>query len=110
MTHPRPACAPSHFADLPLVKTESATYRAGTTTPLPAFDPVSRPAHYASGPIECADAIEVAIAGQPPHIGWCLGNAIKYLWRAGQKDDAAQDLRKAVWYIERAILRLEATR
>lgn len=66
-------------------------------------DPVNHPAHYtahASG-IECIRVAE--------HFNFCIGNAIKYLWRAGQKGDAVQDLRKAVWYIEREISRLQNT-
>jgi hypothetical protein len=72
--------------------------------PAAPYDPVNRPAHYASGDIECADAIAAALKGETdPVVAWCRGNAIKYLWRAGKKDDAAQDLQKAAWYIERAI-------
>jgi hypothetical protein len=36
-------------------------------------------------------------------MGFCLGNAVKYIWRADLKNDAIEDLRKAVWYIEREI-------
>jgi protein tyrosine phosphatase (PTP) superfamily phosphohydrolase (DUF442 family) len=75
----------------------------------PSFDPVSRPQHYATGQIECIDAIAQAIADEPdPFVAYCRGTAIKYLWRAGRKQDAAQDLRKAIWYITRAAERLEA--
>jgi hypothetical protein len=42
---------------------------------------------------------------------FCLGNAIKYIWRAGLKSaDPIEDLKKARWYIEREIARLEAAR
>ncbi|MCU0551933.1 MAG: DUF3310 domain-containing protein [Leptolyngbya sp. Prado105] len=44
---------------------------------------------------ECIDAIEYVNAG------FHTGNAIKYLWRCGQKGDVIQDLEKAVWYLER---------
>jgi protein tyrosine phosphatase (PTP) superfamily phosphohydrolase (DUF442 family) len=75
----------------------------------PSFDPVSRPQHYATGQIECIDAIAQAIADEPdPFIAYCRGTAIKYLWRAGRKENAAQDLRKAIWYITRAAEQLEA--
>jgi len=41
-------------------------------------------------------------------MGFNLGNAIKYIWRAGEKDpDAIKDLKKAKWYIDREIKRLE---
>ena len=38
-------------------------------------------------------------------MNFCLGNAIKYIWRADLKDDAITDLEKAKWYIEREIER-----
>ena len=41
------------------------------------------------------------------HFNFCIGNAIKYLWRAGLKGDAIEDLRKAAWYINNEINRLE---
>lgn len=65
-------------------------------------DPVNHPAHYTSDPsgVECIEITR--------HRNFNIGNAIKYLWRAGLKDSAAvaEDLRKAVWYIEDEIKRL----
>lgn len=64
-------------------------------------DTVNHPAHYNSHPsgVEC-----VAIA---EHFGFNVGNAIKYLWRAGLKSaDPVEDLRKAAWYVNREIERL----
>lgn len=60
-------------------------------------DPVNHPPHYTAHPsgIECIQITE--------HMGFCLGNAVKYIWRADLKNDAIEDLRKAVWYIEREI-------
>ena len=62
-------------------------------------DPVSHPRHYTEHPsgIECIQITE--------HMGFCLGNAVKYLWRADLKDDAIQDMQKAIWYIQREIER-----
>jgi hypothetical protein len=62
-------------------------------------DRVNHPKHYTQHPsgIECIQITE--------HFNFCVGNAIKYLWRAGLKDDTIQDLRKAIWYIEREIER-----
>jgi len=62
-------------------------------------DPVNNPKHYTSHPsgIECIQVTE--------HMGFNLGNAIKYIWRADLKGDALQDLEKARWYIEREIQR-----
>ena len=64
-------------------------------------DVVNRPIHYTSHPsgIECIEVVE--------HFNFTIGNAIKYLWRAGLKNDAIEDLRKASWYIAREIERLE---
>lgn len=41
---------------------------------------------------------------------FCRGNAMKYIWRAGLKGDAVTDLKKARWYLDREIARLEAGR
>jgi len=68
------------------------------------FDPVIRPAHYASGAIECIDAIKVALQGETdPFVAYLRGQVMKYTWRTGKKDDAVQDLEKAAFYLERAI-------
>ena len=61
---------------------------------------VNHPAHYNVGGIEVIDAIEAW------QLGFSLGSAVKYIARAGHKDDAIQDLRKAAWYIGREIERL----
>jgi hypothetical protein len=40
-------------------------------------------------------------------MNFCLGNAVKYIWRAGLKSNSAiEDLQKACWYLEREIERL----
>ena len=67
----------------------------------PAADPVNHPAHCTRGAIECIDAMEAAL-GRDAVISFCQGNAFKYAWRAGQKGDRAEDLRKAAWYANRA--------
>lgn len=66
-------------------------------------DIVNHPAHYTDGSIEVIDYIE------DKQLGYHLGNAIKYISRAGKKDPTkkAEDLRKAVWYLERYIEKLE---
>ncbi len=71
-------------------------------------DPVHHPAHYTGGPpcpgcgrpIECIDITE--------HMTFCLGNAIKYLWRQGKKDPErrVEDLEKARQYLTFEIERL----
>jgi len=64
-------------------------------------DPVNSPKHYTTHPsgIECIDVTE--------HMGFNLGNAVKYIWRCDLKKDAIEDLRKAIWYVEREIQRRE---
>ena len=66
-------------------------------------DNVNHPSHYTSGEIEVIDFIE------DQHLGFHLGNAVKYISRAGRKDAdrTIEDLQKAVWYINRQIQRLE---
>jgi hypothetical protein len=64
-------------------------------------DAVNNPKHYNSHP-SGVEAITVC-----EHYGFNIGNAIKYLWRAGLKSaDATEDLKKASWYIQREIERL----
>ena len=62
-------------------------------------DPVNHPSHYTDGKIEVIDFIE------DKKLGFHLGNAVKYIARAGKKNPAktVEDLQKAVWYIERYI-------
>lgn len=66
---------------------------------------VNHPAHYggAENPYE---AIKVIEAWQ---LGFCLGNTVKYISRAGKKGDALEDLKKARWYLDREIQTREAT-
>lgn len=66
-------------------------------------DDINNPAHYTKGPIECIEAIESAAEGWPNWIAPLLANATKYTWRSFQKGKALRDLRKARWYIDRAI-------
>ena len=62
-------------------------------------DPVNHPAHYTTGKIEVIDYIE------DQKLPYHLGNAVKYISRAGKKDKdkTVEDLKKAVWYIQRYI-------
>ena len=64
-------------------------------------DEVNHPPHYTNHPsgVECIEITE--------QFSFCRGNAIKYLWRAGEKGDILVDLRKARWYVDREIARLE---
>jgi hypothetical protein len=62
---------------------------------------VNHPRHYNAHPsgIECIDIVE--------HMGFNLGNAMKYIWRADEKGNAVEDLKKAEWYVRREIENLQ---
>jgi len=65
-------------------------------------DNVKNPKHYNSHPsgIECIEVTR--------HMNFNLGNAIKYIWRAGLKsENAIEDLKKAIWYLEDEVKRME---
>lgn len=67
-------------------------------------DTVDHPKHYNSHPsgIECIEVVR--------HMGFNIGNVIKYCWRAGLKDNNADidDLKKARWYLNDEIKKREA--
>ena len=65
-------------------------------------DMVNSPAHYTDGGIETIDFIQAKLTPEQ-FVGMCVGNALKYLSRAGKKGDRVEDLRKARWYITRAL-------
>lgn len=64
-------------------------------------DPVNHPSHYTSHPsgVECITITR--------HMNFNLGNAIKYIWRDGLKQNSIQDLEKAIFYLEDEIERLK---
>jgi hypothetical protein len=61
---------------------------------------VDHPPHYITHPsgVECIEVTE--------HMNFCLGNAVKYIWRAGEKGEVIEDLKKARWYLDREIERI----
>jgi hypothetical protein len=61
---------------------------------------VDHPKHYTSHP-SGIEAIEIT-----EHMNFCLGNAIKYILRAPYKGKQVEDLKKAVWYLNRELARL----
>lgn len=67
----------------------------------PIDDPVNHPVHYTQHPsgVECIQITE--------HMGFNLGNALKYIWRCDLKADAIEDLKKARWYLDREIAKRE---
>jgi hypothetical protein len=73
-----------------------------TTTHLEFDTVVNHPAHYNAHPsgVECIEIVE--------HLSYNLGNAVKYVWRAGLKSETPiDDLKKAAWHVQREIERLE---
>jgi hypothetical protein len=63
-------------------------------------DNVNHPKHYTSHPsgVECIEITE--------HMNFNLGNATKYIWRGSLKGKEVEDLKKAIWYLEREIARI----
>lgn len=70
-------------------------------------DNVQHPTHYTQGEIECIDCIKAATVNKTGIEAFCVGNAIKYLFRYENKNDL-EDVHKAQWYINRLIQELEA--
>jgi hypothetical protein len=62
---------------------------------------VNHPPHYTQGKYETIEVIE------DWNLGFHLGNAVKYISRAGHKQNAAQDIKKAIWYLERWLEKTE---
>ena len=69
-------------------------------------DMVNHPSHYTQGGIECIDCIKSATVGKVGIEAFCVGNAIKYLFRYEEKN-GIEDVKKARWYIDRLIKELE---
>ena len=65
------------------------------------YDLVDHPHHYQGNGMESIDVIEAF------DLGFLLGNTVKYVLRAGKKDNEKQDLKKAIWYLQRRIQQLE---
>ena len=65
-------------------------------------DVVNHPSHYNTGKIEVIDFID------DQGLGFCLGNAVKYIARAGKKNKSktVEDLKKAIWYLDHEVARL----
>ncbi len=68
-------------------------------------DPVNHPAHYNGHPGRCECGKRVECIEITEHMNFCLGNAMKYLWRVDTKGDPIENLEKAAWYIRREIER-----
>ncbi len=82
------------FVEEAVKKTEKRIKKAVRKAMARAIDNVNHPRHYTRHPsgIECIEVTR--------HMGFNLGNAMKYIWRADEKGNAIEDLQKARWYIE----------
>lgn len=88
---------PKRHAVPPIQRIDEAQSSCKTHAP----DLINHPPHYTAHPsgIECITITE--------HMGFNLGNAVKYIWRSSTKGATLDDLKKARWYVEREISRLE---
>ena len=91
---------PDHWPLMPV--TSDAVNGLGEFKPAEqSADAVNHPHHYTSH----ASGIEAITITE--HMSFCIGNVFKYCWRAGEKGEALEDLRKAAWYLAREIDRIE---
>ena len=96
-------------------KTKSVEYKTGTSkafdrafAAVPSTDTVTRPDHYTQGKIECIDAIDVVTDDMTGPYAFLSGTVLKYVWRWYRKN-GVEDLKKARWYLNRLILKLDPT-
>lgn len=76
--------------------------------PIGQHEMVDHPDHYQStNGVECIDAIAAATESLKGEEAFCTASAIKYLWRWRKKHNPTEDLKKAKWYIERLITKME---
>ena len=64
---------------------------------------VNHPDHYNQGKIEVIDIIEDLVRDYPGVEAFCIGNAIKYIARAPYKGSKQDDIRKAIWYLNKEL-------
>lgn len=79
-----------HFRDVRKTVTENAG------------DPVNHPSHYETGKFECFDVMR-EVYGDDAVREFCLCNAFKYLYRCKHKGNKEQDVKKAVWYLNKML-------
>ena len=71
-------------------------------------DMVNHPSHYTSGGVECIDAITAALSKyDDPVDSWLVGQVIKYLWRAPLKGKYEEDIKKAQFYLNRLVEKID---
>ena len=73
-----------------------------------AEDMVNHPSHYTSGGVECIDAITSALSSYEDSVdSWLVGQVIKYLWRAPLKGKYDEDIKKAQFYLNRLVEKID---
>lgn len=72
------------------------------------FDPVQRPKHYTTSAAQCQCGRTIECVQVTETMNFCLGNTVKYIWRADLKGSDIQDLEKAAFYLNREIARRRA--
>lgn len=63
-------------------------------------DMVNHPPHYNNSKSKCSCGKRIECIDVTRHLGFNIGNAIKYLWRCDLKNSPIEDLHKAIWYIQ----------
>ena len=71
-------------------------------------DMINHPPHYTNSPAKCECGRTIECIDVTRHMGFSLGNAVKYIWRSDLKGAAIEDLRKAEFYIKDEIAKREA--
>lgn len=97
----KPLVKPVAAAAVAVVARTPAPAAVVSPKPVPVAESVDHPTHYHPGTYEAINVIEAW------ELGFHLGNAVKYIARAGRKGSRTADLRKAVWYLERELARAE---
>jgi hypothetical protein len=78
-------------------------YDRSTPCRIEAYDPVNKPLHYNTGKIECIDWISVVVDSLDGMEAACIANVLKYIYRYPNKG-GVEDLKKAIWYLQRCVL------
>ena len=100
-THCNPCAAEVEARQLGYQTARAQAEAQGRADAEAARQAIEHPPHYTNHPsgIECIEVTR--------HMGFNLGNAVKYIWRCDLKKDAIEDLKKAIWYLEDEIMRRE---
>ncbi len=91
----RPDYEEANITDEEIIRNYNIIFDDNKTETSQKKEMVNHPSHYQGNKFEVIDIIE------DYKLDFCLGNAVKYILRAGKKDDIIQDINKAIWYLER---------